>query len=363
MEHPSPLRYLWFFLILLLISSLASLLLADETLKIRVRKGDTLSYLSFKTYGRYNPEIAGILKQENPQIKDVNLIYPGQELKFPALESMNRRLAGPPGIPARPADEKDAKVARPPQPPTPPTAPVSDTQVRAQKAVITYLEGQVQVKRAGETRWATAQANMILGENDQIKVPAQSRAELILDNQSVMRLSENTALTLQKLEEEKTTGKENTRMDLSLGKMWVKVSKLFNPASRSDVKTPTVIAGVQGTIYQLSVAGDQSTTIQVYEGAVNVYNPFPKGLPPVPGAPTQVEKPREVTGPQEVAGPKAVSREEWTQIVLHQFQQITVTGREIPKPVPFQPERERQNEWNRWNEERDADFKPPARVL
>jgi ferric-dicitrate binding protein FerR (iron transport regulator) len=240
---------------------------------------------------------------------------------------------------------------------------VSDTQVRAQKGVITYLEGQVQVKKAGETQWAPAHANMILGENDQIKVPAQSRAELILDNQSVMRLSENTVLTIHKLEEEKTTGKENTRMDLSLGRMWVKVSKLFNPASRSDVKTPTVIAGVQGTIYQLSVAGDQSTTIQVYEGAVNVYNPFPRVLPSVPGAPTQVEKPREIGGPQEVKGPTTVSREEWTQIVLSQFQQITVTGREIPQPVPFQPAKERQNEWNRWNEERDADFKPPARAF
>ena len=79
--------------------------------------------------------------------------------------------------------------------------------------------------------------------------------------------------------------------------------------------------------YQLWVDGNQSTTIQVFEGAINVYNPFPKSLPPVPGAPSQVEKPREVVGPQEVRGPSDVSREEWTQIVLHQYQQITVTGR------------------------------------
>jgi len=362
MKHPSPLRYLWFFFILLL-SSLTSILLADETLKIRVRKGDTLSYLSFKTYGSYDQEIAGILRMENPQIKDINLVYAGQQLNFPTPEDMNKRLGGPAGTPAKPEVEKEVKEARPPQPPAPPTAPVSDTQVHAQKGVITYLEGQVQVKKSGETQWTPGRSNMILGENDQIKVLAQSRAELILDNQSVMRLSENTVLTIQKLEKEKTTGKENTRMGVSLGRVWVKVSKLFNPASRSDVKTPTVIAGVQGTLYQLSVAGDQSTTIQVYEGAVNVYNPFPKALSTVPGAPTQVEKPREIAGPQEVKGPTAVSREEWTQIVLHQFQQITVTGREVPQPKPFHPGIERQSEWIRWNEERDADFKPPARPL
>jgi phage tail protein X len=362
MKRSSPLRHLWFFFFFFLLSSLASILLADEPLKIRVRKGDTLSYLSFKTYGKYNLEIGAILKKENPRVKDIDLIYAGQQLNFPTAEEMNRRLGGQAGIAAKREGEKEISEARPPQPPAPPTAPVSDTQVRAQKGVITYLEGQVQVKKSGETQWAPGRPNMILGENDQIKVLARSRAELILDNQSVLRLSENTVLTIQKLEEEKTTGKENTRMRISLGRVWVKVSKFFNPASRSDMKTPTVIAGVQGTIYQLSVAGDQSTTIQVYEGAVNVYNPFPKVLPTAPGAPTQVEKPREIAGPQEVKGPTTVSREEWTQIVLHQFQQITVTGREVPQPVPFSPGRERENAWVQWNEERDADFKPPARL-
>ncbi len=361
MKCLSPLRYLWFFFILLLFSSLTSSLFADENLRIQVRKGDTLSYLSFKTYGKYDLEIAAILKKENPQIKDINLIYAGQILNFPTAENMNRRLGGQAAALVKPEIEKEVKKAPPPQPPALPTAPVSDTQVRAQKGVITYLEGQVQVKKSGEAQWIPGHANMILGENDQIKVLSQSRAELILDNQSVMRLSENTLLTIHKLEKEKTTGRENTRMGISLGRMWVKVSKFFNPASRTDVQTPTVIAGVQGTIYQLSVAPDQSTTIQVYEGAVNVYNPFPKALPSAPGAPAQVEKPREIAGPQEVRGPTAVSREEWTQIVLHQFQEITVTGREVPQPRPFHPGIERRSEWTRWNEERDADFKPPAR--
>jgi len=361
MKRLSLLRYIWFFFTLLLFSSLTSSLLADGNLRIQVRKGDTLSYLSFKTYGKYDLEIAAILKKANPRIKDINLIYAGQMLNFPTPEDMNKMLGSQTGTGVKAEAEKEGKEARPQQPSTVPAAPVSDTQVRAQKGVITYLEGQVQVKKSGEAQWIPGQANMILGENDQIKVLSQSRAEWILDNQSVMRLSENTLLTIHKLEKEKTTGRENTRMGISLGRMWVKVSKFFNPASRTDVQTPTVIAGVQGTIYQLSVAPDQSTTIQVYEGAVNVYNPFPKALPSAPGAPARVEKPREIAGPREVRGPTAVSREEWTQIVLHQFQEITVTGREVPQPRPFHPGIECQSEWTRWNEERDADFQPPAR--
>jgi hypothetical protein len=363
MKPLDPLRYLWFFLVLLLLSSLTGILLADETLKIQVRKGDSVSYLSFKTYGMYDLQVADILKKENPQIKDIDLIYAGQQLNFPTAEAMKKRLADRAGKPAQPAAEKEVKEARPAPPSEPPPAPASETQVRAQKGVITFLEGAVQVKKSGEPQWAPGLPNMILAENDQIRVPTQARAELILDNQSVLRLSGNTLLTLQKLEEEKSNRKENTRMEVSLGRIWLKMGKIFNPASRCDVKTPTVIAGVQGTVYQLSVAGDNSTTIQVYEGAVNVYNPFPQAQPSIPGMPAQVEKPREVAGPQEVRGPTAVTREEWTQIVLHQYQQITVTGRGIPQPASFDPTTERANEWIRWNEERDADFKPPARPL
>ena len=350
------------FLVLLSLFSVIRLLSADEIVKVRVRKGDTVSYLSFKMYGMYDGQIAGILKAENPQVKDLDLIYVGQELNFPAAEALRGKIGERTSKAARPGVGTDAKQAGSP-PAVPSERPTgTETQVRANKGVITFLEGPVQVKKSGETQWSPARPNMILLENDQIKVPGQSRAELILDNQSVMRLSENTRLTIHKLEEEKTTRKETARMDISAGKLWVRMAKLFNPASRYDVKSPTVIAGVQGTVYQITVAGDQSTTIQVFQGAVNVYNPFPKATGSGPVKPAEVEKPHEVAGPQPVPGPTTVSREEWTQIVLHQFQQITVAGQGVPQPTSFDPNAERQTEWVRWNEERDADFNPPAKT-
>jgi phage tail protein X len=349
-----PLKGMGLPLILLSLFSVPILLNADEAVKIRVRKGDTISYLSFRTYGMYNGQIGEILKKENPRVQDLDRIFVGQQLNFPAPEIMRRKLGEGTSRLASPRMKRETKEARPS--PVPPSAkpPTTETPVRANKGVITYLEGRVQVKRSGETSWSSARPNMILLENDQIEVLSQSRAELILDNQSVMRLAENTLLTIH-------TRKETARMDISTGRLWVRIAKLFNPASRYDVKTPTAIAGVQGTVYQVAVAGDQSTTIQVFQGAVNVYNPFPKVIPSAPGKAMGLEAPHEVAGPQEVPGPTAVSREEWTQIVLHQFQQITVTGREIPHPTSFDPNRERQTEWVQWNEERDADFKPPAK--
>ena len=233
--------------------------------------------------------------------------------------------------------------------------------VRANKGVITLLEGQAQVKKAGETEWSSARPNMILSENDQVRVLAKSRAELILDNQTVMRLSENTQLAIQELEEEAATQKETARVQLSLGKLWTRTAKLFNPLSRYDVTTPTAIAGVTGTVYQVRVADDRSTSIQVFQGAVNVYNPFPPARRSPPGQRTQLDPPQEVQGPGEIPGPTAISREEWTKIILRQLQQIIVTEGEIPRPISFDVQKERQDEWVRWNEERDADFRPPPR--
>jgi hypothetical protein len=334
---------------------------AEEVQLIQVRKGDTISYLSFKIYGMYDTRIEDLLRRENPRVKDLNLIYAGQQLRFPAPEAAREMLLDKPRRPEEPAKGTEAKEGRSPKDRPAGHETMPATQIRASKGVITLLEGQVQVKKAGETEWSSARPNMILSENDQIRVLAKSRAELILDNQSVMRLSENTWLTMRKLEEEAATRKETASMRLSLGKLWTRTAKLFNPSSRFDVTTPTAIAGVMGTVYQVRVAEDKSTDIQVFQGAVNVYNPFPPAQPSLPGKGTQVGPPQEVAGPGEVPGPAVISREEWTSIILRQFQQITVTDRDISRPLTFDVTEQRQDEWVRWNEERDADFQPPAR--
>jgi phage tail protein X len=87
-----PLKGMGLFLVLLSFSFVPSLLNADEVLKILVRRGDTISYLSFKMYGMYDGQIAEILKKENPQVKDLDWIYVGQQLNFPAPEAVRGKL-------------------------------------------------------------------------------------------------------------------------------------------------------------------------------------------------------------------------------------------------------------------------------
>lgn len=345
----------FFFLIFFLFLFLP--LNADQGQLIKIRKGDTISYLSFKIYGQYDPLIGELIRQENPKIKNINLIYVGQTIKFPSRATMKKWLQE-----KSPKIEKTTPQLAFPQVPIEKEELPTETKVRANKAVITYLSGQVQVKKKAESAWTAAQPNMILHEKDQIKVMAKSRAEIILDNQSVVRLAENSLLTIAKIEEIPAAQKHSTNLYLSLGKLWTKATKFFNPGSRYDVRTPTAIAGVQGTTYQVILAEKLVTKVKVYKGVVNVYNPFPPAPSAKPGRAPYFGPPKEVPGPHEVAGPKEVSREEWTQIVLRQFQEVTITDKFITTPVSFDINRERQDEWVRWNEERDLDFHPPERL-
>jgi LysM repeat protein len=52
---------------------------------IKVKGGDTLNSLSQRVYGTYNHKIADAVQKENPHVKDLNLIYPDQQLKFPVI--------------------------------------------------------------------------------------------------------------------------------------------------------------------------------------------------------------------------------------------------------------------------------------
>jgi len=52
---------------------------------IVVERGDTLEKLSSRVYGRSNERLLGIIQENNPAIRDPNLILPGQKVHFPPL--------------------------------------------------------------------------------------------------------------------------------------------------------------------------------------------------------------------------------------------------------------------------------------
>ncbi|MEW6296503.1 MAG: TonB-dependent receptor [Thermodesulfobacteriota bacterium] len=125
------------------------------------------------------------------------------------------------------------------------------------------VQGTVEAQRAGGTQWQPVKLNDTYSPGDTIRVKEKSRADLVLLDQSVLRLNENTTLTLQAVKEERTGV-----IDLLRG-----AAHFFSRGSRSlEVQTPFTTAGIRGTEFFINVEPDK-TLLTVFKGTVVAENP------------------------------------------------------------------------------------------
>jgi tetratricopeptide (TPR) repeat protein len=121
----------------------------------------------------------------------------------------------------------------------------------------------VESQRTGASRWEPVKLNDSFSAGDTIRVGKQSRADLALLDQSVLRLNEDTTITLQPVKPERTGV-----LDLLRGAV-----HFFSRGPRSlEVKTEFVAAGVRGTEFYIRVEAD-SALVTVFEGTVLAESP------------------------------------------------------------------------------------------
>ncbi len=284
-----------------------------------VKKGETVSLLCIEKYGYYNKTLAEAFLRDNPSVKNINLIYVNQKLKF-----------------------------RKPIPPSKTVAASTDTvyqqKVDATQGVVTYVEGRAFIKKQGQSVFERLTVNSEVFPGDVIKTSKSARVELIINRESVVRLNENTELRIEAFRDlKKKEGK--TALNFSLGSVWSKVKQFKDKISRFELELPTAIAGVHGTIYHTTVNSDSSAEVKVYDGEVQVSG---KPRETTNGNPSKAK----IAGkPFPVAGPRQVTMEEWTQIVRSMQSMKIAKNGQPSEPTDFQ--RTEGDDWEKWNEERD----------
>lgn len=212
---------------------------------------------------------------------------------------------------------------------------------------VTYVKGTAQKKGAKGEEWERAKENTQLISGDKVKTLEKTRAEIKLEAGKVIRLDENTTVDLVKLVEE-SQNKVETDIKLEQGNLWAKVGKLGENAELK-VESPIAGASIRGTTFRVGVAIDGTTQLNVYEGAVEVYNPMQKATGPI----TRIEAPREVAKPGYIEGPKEVSLDEWTYIVK-EMQKFTISPSGAKQVVKFsKKDSDEQSDWVKWNQEMD----------
>lgn len=206
-----------------------------------VRPNQSASWIAIRYLGAYSAAIRDTLKMDNPSIADLNLLKGGETLRL--RRSMDRRKL---------SAERQIELA-------------------SRQAVVTALRGQGELRRAdGST--IPLSSNLFLSTGDEVRVGAGSSAELIIDNQSVLRLRENSRLRILGIQDEALANgrKAGTRVALDVGSLWVKVRTWAGPLVGFEVRLPTVIAGVHGTVFETKATADSSQTVSVFEGVVGV---------------------------------------------------------------------------------------------
>ena len=123
-------------------------------------------------------------------------------------------------------------------------------------ANITSLEGKAEVKLAGQPDWTAVQSGATLNEGDTLKTDANSKAVLALGAKSevgTVEVSEKSQLLLSSMVFDQKTNTSKTLLDLAMGEVLIKAQKVQGEQSKFEVKTPTSIVGVRGTVFKVKV--------------------------------------------------------------------------------------------------------------
>ncbi len=127
---------------------------------------------------------------------------------------------------------------------------------------VVSVQGDVHFKKKGEGRWNPVRRDEILCPGDMIRVERRARAAVLLPNEAILRLDQDTMVTFVGLEKEKAS-----LLDLIKGAL-----HFFSRRPRAlKIATPFVNGTVEGTECFVRVENDR-TLLTVFSGTVRAEN-------------------------------------------------------------------------------------------
>jgi tetratricopeptide (TPR) repeat protein len=130
-------------------------------------------------------------------------------------------------------------------------------------ARIASVQGEVEARGPGAANWHAVRLNDSYCPGDTIRVGKDSRAGLILANETLLRLDQHSAITLAAVEPD----------GFSLLEMLQGVAHFISRVPRSlRINTPFVNAAIEGTEFVVAVE-QEAARITVFEGTVLAENP------------------------------------------------------------------------------------------
>ena len=131
-------------------------------------------------------------------------------------------------------------------------------------AKIVSVQGNVESKRIKSDQWSVAKLNDTYCPGDRLRIGDKSRAGIVLANETLIRLDQNTAVTITRIEKELP----------SLLHIIKGIAHFISRVPRSlKVNTPFVNAAIEGTEFVVNVT-DKATAVTVFEGSILAQNNY-----------------------------------------------------------------------------------------
>ncbi|MBD3272364.1 MAG: hypothetical protein GF384_07510 [Elusimicrobia bacterium] len=138
-------------------------------------------------------------------------------------------------------------------------------------AVITRIQGKLQVAKKSSSEWLFGREGDFLYEGDRLKTNNQSLASITFVNGIEVKVNNNTEFIIQP-SDISDRGKGNT-VKLSVGQAW---SRILKEGTKFDVETPAATVAIRGSEGDIKVRRNGHTRFILYHGKAFVENQFGK---------------------------------------------------------------------------------------
>jgi hypothetical protein len=216
---------------------------------------------------------------------------------------------------------------------------------------LTHVDGSAKRQQSQSEEWVNALPGSEVISGDKVRTLKDSRAELALTNQNMIRMAPMTTIDIKKLYEETKEGKDETQINVEQGDIWAMIGEV-KETSTLNIGTPVAGTAITGTRFRISVDNDSATTLKVYEGEVKISNAVdvkhmtPTKLP--------LKERKQISGPKQIPGPKQVTVDEWYYIVKNmQTIQIDPRGQVLASGDFSSKDKDEQTDWVQWNLQQD----------
>jgi len=146
------------------------------------------------------------------------------------------------------------------------------------------VDGTAEVRAANATTWEPLQFRAALFQNDTVRTAADSKAKILLRDDSIVTLAERGEMQFSEFL--LTPQRRRTVVSLALGKLKMITATIFGAGSATEVRTANTVAGVRGTtfvvIFIRPTGEPEETNVIALDGVVTVQNPNLPRLEPVP---------------------------------------------------------------------------------